>query len=63
MTTLTTTLAALPISMLAVMLVLRYGPDAILRVLAGVVAVLAKDEGRGARALEVLRLLQTRRSQ
>jgi hypothetical protein len=38
--------------------VLRFGPDAILRLLAGAVAVLTKDEKRGARCLEVLRLLR-----
>jgi hypothetical protein len=41
-----------------VVVVLRFGPDAVLRLLAGAVAVLTKDEKRGARSLEVLRLLR-----
>ncbi len=36
----------------------RYGPDALLRLLAGCVAVLTHDDGRGRRSLEVLRLLR-----
>ena len=38
--------------------VLRFVPDALLRLLAGAVAVLTKDDKRGARCLEVLRLLR-----
>ena len=38
--------------------VLRFGPDAVLRLLAGAVAVCTKDEKRGARCLEVLRILR-----
>jgi hypothetical protein len=41
-----------------VVVILRFGPDAVLRLLAGAVAVLTKDEKRGARSLEVLRLLR-----
>jgi hypothetical protein len=41
-----------------VIVVLRFGPDAILRLLAGAVAVLTSDEKRGTRCLEVLRLLR-----
>lgn len=37
--------------------VLRYGPAAVLTVLAGMVAVLTRDPERGKRALEVLWLL------
>jgi hypothetical protein len=38
--------------------ILRFGPDAVLRLLAGAVAVCTKDEKRGARCLEVLRILR-----
>lgn len=62
MTMLATALGALPVSLVALALGLRYGPDAVVRLLAGLVAVLTKDKGRGDRALTVLRLLQTRRS-
>jgi hypothetical protein len=41
-----------------VLVVLRFGPDAVLRLLAGVVAVLTRDEQRGKRCIEVLRLLR-----
>ena len=40
------------------LVILRFGPDAVLRLLAGTVAVLTSDEKRGARCLEVLRLLR-----
>jgi hypothetical protein len=45
-----------PVALLIV--VLRFGSDAVLRLLAGAVAVLTSDEKRGARCLEVLRLLR-----
>ncbi len=38
--------------------VLRFGPDAALRLLAGTVAVLTHDDNRGKRCLEVLSVLQ-----
>jgi hypothetical protein len=41
-----------------VVIVLRFGPHAILRLLAGVAAVLTRDEKRGQRCLEVLRILR-----
>lgn len=37
-------------------ILLRVGPDAIVRLLAGTVAVLTRDEKRGERALKVLRI-------
>lgn len=46
-----------PVALVAV--VLRFGPDAVLRLLAGTVAVLG-DEKRGERCLEVLRILRGR---
>lgn len=42
-----------------VVVALRFGPDAFLRLLAGTVAVLG-DEKRGQRCLEVLRILRGR---
>lgn len=41
-----------------VLVILRYGPEAVLRLLAGTVAVLTRDEKRGERCLEVLRILR-----
>jgi hypothetical protein len=41
-----------------VVVVLRFGPDAVLRLLAGTIAVLTNDEKRGERCLKVLRLLR-----
>ncbi|RBQ18054.1 hypothetical protein DP939_22070 [Spongiactinospora rosea] len=48
----------------ALFLVLRYAPDGIVRLLAGVVAVLAKDKERGRRALALptSRMRQARRA-
>ena len=43
-----------------VLVLLRFGPDAVVRFLAGTVAVLTKDEKRGDRALSVLRILRNR---
>jgi hypothetical protein len=45
-----------PVAVIAV--ILRFGPDAVLRLLAGTAAVLTRDENRGKRCLEVLRLLR-----
>ena len=39
---------------------LRLGPDALLRMLAGTVIALTSDEKRGARCLEMMRILSTR---
>ena len=39
-----------------VLVVLRFGPDAFLRLLAGTVAVLTHDKERGERCLKVLRI-------
>lgn len=41
-----------------VLVALRFGPDAVLRLLAGAVAVLTGDDKRGERCLEVLRILR-----
>ena len=41
-----------------VLVILRFGPDAVLRLLAGVGAVMTRDEQRGKRCLEVLRVLR-----
>jgi hypothetical protein len=41
-----------------VLVVLRFGPDAVVRFLAGTVAVLTKDEKRGERCLNILRILR-----
>jgi hypothetical protein len=43
-----------------VYVILRFGPDAVLRLLAGIVAVVTGDDERGKRSLEVLRVLQGR---
>jgi hypothetical protein len=43
-----------------VFIALRCGPDAFLRLLAGTVAVITRDEKRGERALKVLRILRNR---
>ena len=42
------------------LVILRFGPDAFLRVLAGTVAVLTGDEKRGKRCLDVLRIIRKR---
>jgi hypothetical protein len=47
-----------PVSFAIVLL--RWGPDAILRLLAGTVAVLTNNEKRGKRCLDVLRLLRSK---
>jgi hypothetical protein len=41
-----------------VVILVRYGPDAVVRLLAGTVAVLTKDKERGERCLMVLRILR-----
>ena len=43
-----------------VLVIVRFGPDAFLRLLAGTVAVLTRDEKRGQRCLDVLRVLRGR---
>jgi hypothetical protein len=43
-----------------VFILLRFGPDAFLRLLAGTVAVLTHDKERGERCLKVLRILRNR---
>lgn len=45
-----------PVALLFV--ALRFGPDAMVRLLAGSVAVLTGDEKRGERCLKVLRILR-----
>jgi hypothetical protein len=40
--------------------ILRFGPDAVLRLPAGIVAVVSGDGKRGKRCLEVLRVLHGR---
>lgn len=51
------TLASLPASITVITLALRYGPSAVLTLIAGVVAVLVPGR-RGDRALAVLRLVR-----
>jgi hypothetical protein len=46
----------------SVIVILRFGPDAVLRLLAGAVAVFTSDEKRGQRCLEVLRILRNKTS-
>lgn len=43
-----------------VLVVLRFGPDAVVRLVAGTVAALTGDEKRGERCLNVLRILRNR---
>jgi hypothetical protein len=43
------------------LVILRFGPDAFLRLLAGTVAVLTRDDKRGQRCLDVLRVLRVLR--
>jgi hypothetical protein len=45
-----------PVALLLV--VLRFGPDAVVRLLAGAVAVLTGDKDRGERCIQVLRVLR-----
>ncbi len=40
------------------LVILRFGPDAVLRLLAGFVAIVTRDPERGERCLEVLRVLR-----
>jgi hypothetical protein len=40
------------------LVLLLFAPDAVLRLLAGIVAIVTRDEGRGKRCLEVLRILR-----
>lgn len=47
-----------PVALLFV--ALRFGPDAVVRLLAGSVAVLTGDEKRGERCLKVLRILRSK---
>ena len=41
-----------------ILVVLRFGPDAVVRLAAGLTAVLTKDKERGERCLKVLRILR-----
>jgi hypothetical protein len=50
-------LTTVPATGFAVILLVRYLPDAVLTLLAGMVAVLSRDRERGRRAVTVLRLL------
>lgn len=54
-------LTAIPVSALAVVLLVRYLPDAVLTVLAGAVALFSRDRERSRRAMTVLRILRGRR--
>jgi hypothetical protein len=47
-----------PVALLFV--ILRFGPDAVVRLVAGIVAVLTGDEKRGERCLKVLRILRNK---
>ena len=47
-----------PVALMVI--VLRFGPDAVVRLLAGAVAVLTGDEKRGERCLAVLRILRNK---
>jgi hypothetical protein len=49
---------AIPVSAVALFVLVRYTPNAVLTLLAGTVAVLSRDRERGRRALAVLRLLR-----
>jgi hypothetical protein len=51
-------LAAVPVSIAVTVVALRYGPAALLTLIAGIVAVLTPHHRRGERALAVLHLLQ-----
>jgi hypothetical protein len=42
------------------LIILLFGPDAVLRLIAGIVAIVTRDEKRGDRRLEVLRILRGR---
>ena len=48
---------AMPVAGLVLFAVLRWGAAGVLSLIAGVIAVLARDRERGERALEVLRLV------
>ncbi|MFC5053469.1 hypothetical protein [Saccharothrix xinjiangensis] len=48
---------AAPFAGLVLFAVLRWGAAVVLTLIAGVIAVLTRDQERGARALEVLRLV------
>lgn len=52
--------SAVPVSALAIVLLVRYLPDGILTLLAGIVAVFSRDHERGRRAVMVLRILRAR---
>ncbi|CAJ64054.1 MULTISPECIES: hypothetical protein [Frankia] len=51
---------AAPPALIAVVLVLRYLPDAVLTLLAGITALLSRNPVRVRRAMAVLRLLRAR---
>lgn len=59
MSALTVCLAALPAPIIAVLL-LRYLPDAVLTLLAGILVLFSRDPTRTRRAMTLLRLLRTR---
>lgn len=48
---------AAPVAVLVVFAVARWGPAAVMTLIAGVIAVLTRDQERGERALTVLRLM------
>jgi hypothetical protein len=48
---------AMPAAVIVALALLRWGANVVLTLVAGVVAVLTRDEDRGRRALEVLRLV------
>jgi hypothetical protein len=56
----TQALTAVPVSVVALFVLVRYAPAALLTLLAGVVAVFSGDRERGRRAVTVLRILRTR---
>jgi hypothetical protein len=51
---------AVPIPMAATVVILRFGPSALVTLLAGAVAVLTRRSEQGERAVTVLRLLRSR---
>jgi hypothetical protein len=51
---------SLPLAARPLFVLTRFGPDAVLRLLAGAIAVLTRDEKRGKRCLEVLRILRNK---
>lgn len=58
MSVFTEALTAVPVSLALALIALRFGPSALITLLAGTVAVLTRDSRRGGRALRVLQLFR-----